>query len=116
MSDVTFACIGSAIVERLKSLVPGFKYHSQFVLYLPVSILRVIINVRCSLIKRSEWFCGKTPLSCSRGPGFKSQSQFHSFISICVYSKSKFNIIKNIYISQQPQELNSQFLHHCTDR
>ena len=33
----------------------------------------------------------------------------------CPNRKSRFNIFKKI-ISQNPQEVNSQFLHHCTDR
>ena len=35
--------------------------------------------------------------------------------TFCPNRKSKLNIFKKI-ISQQPQEVNSQFLHHCTDR
>ena len=70
----------------------GFKSNSQFLIFVsacvhPVYILRVIINVRCSLIKKSVWFSGNTSLSCSRGPGFKSNSQFLLFISACVHPK-----------------------------
>ena len=68
----------------------GFKSHSQFLLFIsgsvhPVSILRVIINVRCSLITKIEWSSGNTSLSCSRRPWFKSHSQFLLFISACVH-------------------------------
>ena len=71
---------------------PWFKSHSQFLLFIsacvhPVYILRVIINVRCSLIKKSEWSSGNTTLSWSRGTGFKSHSQFLLFISACVHPK-----------------------------
>ena len=70
--------------------VPWFKSHSEILLCIyacvhPVSILRVIINVRCSLIKKSEWSRGNTWLSCSRGTGFKSHSQFVLFIYACVH-------------------------------
>ena len=34
----------------------------------------------------------------------------------CPNRKSKLNIYFLKIISQQPQEVNSQFLHHCTDR
>ena len=80
---------------------PGFKSHLQFLLFIsacvhPVYILRVIINVRCSLIKKSEWSSGNTSLSCSRGPGFKFCSQFLLFISACVHPLSILRVIINV--------------------
>ena len=66
----------------------GFKSHSQFLLVIsacvhPVYILRVIINVRCSLIKKSEWASGNTTLCSSRGTGLKSHSHFFFYICLC---------------------------------
>ena len=77
------------------SRVPGFKSYSQFLLFVsacvhPVYILRVIINVRCSLIKKSEWSSGNTSLSCSRRAWFKSHSHFHLVISACVHPKGYY--------------------------
>ena len=83
---------------------PWFKSHSQFLLFISASvhhvyILRVIINVRCSLIKKSEWSSGNTSLSCSRGLLFKSQSQFLLFISACVHSVYILRVIFNVRCS-----------------
>ena len=71
---------------------PWFKSQSQFLIFIsacvhPVYILRVIINVRCSLIKKCEWSSGNTTLSWSRDTGFKSYSQFLILISACVHPK-----------------------------
>ena len=83
---------------------PGYESHSQFLLYIsacvhPVSILRVIINVRCSLVKEREWSSGNTSLSYSRGPGFESHSQFLLFISACVHPVSILKVIINVRCS-----------------
>ena len=83
---------------------PGFESRSQFLLFIsdfvhPVYILRVIINVRCSLIKKSEWSSGNTSLSCSRGPWFKSHSQFLLFISASVHHVYILRIIINVRCS-----------------
>ena len=83
---------------------PWFKSHSQFLLFIyarfhPVYILRVIINVRCSLIKKSEWSSGNTTLSWSRGTGFKSSSQFLLFISAFVHPVSILRVIINVRCS-----------------
>ena len=102
-------------MEILHSLVsrcsrrPWFKSHSQFLLFIsafvhPVSILRVIINVRCSLITKSqiEWSSGNTLLSCSRytrRPWFKSHSQFVLFISACVHPVYILRVIINVRCS-----------------
>ena len=55
--------------------------------YKKKSTLRVIINVRCSLLKKSEWSSGNPSLYRSRGPGFKSHSKFLLFISASVHPK-----------------------------
>ena len=83
---------------------PTFKSHSQFLLVIsvcvhPVYILRVIINVRWSLIKKSEWSSGNTSISCSRGTGFKSQSRFLLLISACVYPVYILRVIINVRCS-----------------
>ena len=86
---------------------PWFKSHSQFLLFIsacvhPVYILRVIINVRCSLITKSEWSSGHTLLSCSRcsrRPWFKSHSQFLIFISACVHPVYILRVIINVRCS-----------------
>ena len=93
-------------MEILHSLVPdvpdvlGSNPTHQFLLCIsacvhPVYILRVIINVRCSLIKKSEWSSGNTTLSWSRGTGFKSHSQFLLFISAFVHPVSFLRVIIN---------------------
>ena len=86
------------------SRATGFKSHSQFLLFIsaclyPVSILRVIINVRCILIMKIEWSSGNTLLSWSRGPGFKSPSQFLLFISACVHPVYILMVIINVRCS-----------------
>ena len=73
--------------------------HSFLFLYLPVSILKVIINVRCSLITKIEWSSGNTSLSCSRRPWFKSHSQFLLFISACVHPMYILRVIINVRCS-----------------
>ena len=83
---------------------PCFKSHSQFLLFISacvyhVYILRVIINVRCSLIMKSEWSSGNTSLSCSRRPWFKSNSQFLLFISACVHHVYILRVIFNVRCS-----------------
>ena len=54
----------SGLVEILDSLSPEVlgsnPTHSFFFLYLPVSILKVIINVTCSFITKIEWSSGNT--------------------------------------------------------
>ena len=83
---------------------PWFKSHSQLLIFIsacvhPVYILRVIINVRCSLIKKSESSSGNTTLSWSRGTGFKSHSQFIFFISAFVHPVSILRVIINVRCS-----------------
>ena len=73
--------------------------HSFFFPYLPVSILKVIINVRLILIKKSEWSSGNTSLSCSRRSGFKSYSQFLLFVSACVHHVYILRVIINVRCS-----------------
>ena len=82
----------------------GFKSHSHFLLFIyagvhPVYILRLIINVRCSLITKSEWSSGNTSHSCSRRPWFKSHSQFLLFISACVHNVYILRVIINVICS-----------------
>ena len=82
----------------------GFKSYSPSLLFVsacvhPVYILRVIINVRCSLVKKSEWSSGNISLSCSTGPWFKSQSQFLLFISACVHPVYILRVIINVRCS-----------------
>ena len=81
-----------------------FKSHLQVLLFVsacvnPVYILRVIFNVRCSLIKKSDWSSGNTSLSCSRGPCFKSHSQFLIFTSACVHHVYILRVIINVRCS-----------------
>ena len=83
---------------------PCFESHSQFLLFIsacvhPVYILRVIINVRCSLIKKSEWSSGNTSLSCSRHSGFKSHLQFLLFVSACIHPVYILRVIINVRCS-----------------
>ena len=83
---------------------PCFESHSQFFLFIsacvhPVYILRVIINVRCSLIKKSEWSSGNTSLSCSRQSGFKSHLQFLLFVSACIHPVYILRVIINVRCS-----------------
>ena len=80
---------------------PGFQSHLQFLIFISacvhhVYILRVIINVRCSLIMKIEWSSGNILLSCSRGPGFKSHSQFLLFISACARPVYILRVIINV--------------------
>ena len=93
----------SGLVEILHSLgqevLGSNPTHSFLFLYLPVYILRVIINVRCSLIKKSEWSSGNTSLSCSRGPCFKSHLQFLLFVSACVHHVYILRVIINVRCS-----------------
>ena len=83
---------------------PWFKSHSQFLIFIyacvhPVYILRVTINVRCSLIKKSEWSSGNTSLSCSRRSRFKSHLQFLLFVSACVHLVYILRVIVNVRCS-----------------
>ena len=85
------------ILQCLVQDVPGSNpTHSFFFLYHPVYILIVIINVRCSLIKKSEWSSGNTSMSCSRRSGFKSYSQFLLFVSACVHPVYILSVIINV--------------------
>ena len=89
MSDALLPRRVSRLVEILQLLIPhvlGSNPTHNFVLYLPVSILRVIINVRCAFTKKSKSSSGNTSTSYSTCPGFKSHSQL-CFISACVHSK-----------------------------
>ena len=80
--------------------VPGSNpTHSFFLLYLTVSILKVIINVRWILIKKSEWSSGYTSLSCSRQSGFKSHLQFLIFVSACIHHVYILSVIINVRCS-----------------
>ena len=95
---------GNPSLSRSRGL--GFKSHSKFFKCFisacvhPVSILRVIINIRCNWIKKIEWSSGNTSLSCSRGAGFKSHSQFfYFFISACVHPVSILRVIINVRCS-----------------
>ena len=106
-SDAVWLRRVSGLVEILHSPCSrrsGFKSNSQFLLFVsacvhPVYILRVIINVRCSLIKKSEWSSGNTSLCCSRGPCFKCHSQFLLFISACVHNVYILRVIINVICS-----------------
>ena len=93
--------------------------HSFFFLYLPVSILKVIINVWCSLITKIEWSSGNTSLSCSRfsrRPWFKSNSQFLLFISACVHPVSILRVIINVRCSliTKSEWSTGNTLHSCS--
>ena len=68
----------SGPVQRLQLLIPEVlgsnptsNLYLVFLLYLQVTILRIIINVRCSLIKKSEWSSGNTQYSQSGVHAFK---------------------------------------------
>ena len=79
MSDAHLARRVSGPVETLQLLItevlgsnPTSNLFLVFLLYLQVTILRIIINVRCSLIKKSEWSSGNTQYSQSGGYKFKT--------------------------------------------
>ena len=68
----------SGPLQRLQLLIPEVlgsnptsNLYLVFLLYLQVTILRIIINVRCSLIKKSEWSSGNTQYSQSGVHAFK---------------------------------------------
>ena len=87
MSDALLPRRVSRLVEILQLLIPhvlGSNPTHNFVLYLPVSILRVIINVRCAFTKKSESDSGNTSTSYSTCLGSNPTHNFVLYLPVSI--------------------------------